>query len=66
MPRRGLVTILYRHPRMTLTAKGRAMEDGSDGEVIRIANTKSNTVIEAVVVGAHTVAVTAPSYMVMN
>ena len=33
VPNRGLVTILYQRPRMTLTAKGRAMQDGADGEV---------------------------------
>jgi flagella basal body P-ring formation protein FlgA len=66
VPRRSLVTILYQHPRMTLTAKGRALEDGSDGQVIRISNSQSSNVIEAVVVGDHTVAVSAPNHVVMN
>ena len=57
MPKRSLVTILYEVPRMTLTAKGRALEDGSNGEVIRVANTQSNTVVDALVVGPHTVVV---------
>lgn len=59
VPKRGLVTIYYQRPRMTLTAKGRAMEDGAEGEVIRIANVQSNTVIEAVVIGPYKVAVNA-------
>jgi flagella basal body P-ring formation protein FlgA len=66
VPNRGLVTILYQRPRMTLTAKGRAMQDGADGEVIRISNIQSNTVIEAVVVGPHTVAVTATDRTLTN
>lgn len=57
VPNRGMVTILLQRPRMTLTAKGRAMQDGADGEVIRVANVQSNTVIEAVVVGPHLVTV---------
>jgi flagella basal body P-ring formation protein FlgA len=66
VPNRGLVTILYQRPRMTLTAKGRAMQDGADGDVIRISNVQSNTVIEAVVVGPHTVAVTAQDRTLTN
>jgi flagella basal body P-ring formation protein FlgA len=59
VPKRSLVTIVYQRPRMTLTAKGRAMEDGAEGDVIRITNVQSNTVIEAVVTGPYTVAVNA-------
>lgn len=66
VPKRGLVTILYQQPQMTLTSKGRALEDGSEGDTIRIANTHSNTVIEGIVVGAHMVAVRAPSNALMN
>ena len=66
VPKRGLVTILYRQPRMTLTSKGRALEDGSEGDTIRIANTHSNTVIEGIVVGANMVAVQAPGNALMN
>lgn len=57
VPKRSLVTIVCRQPRMTLTSRGQAMEDGSEGDVIRVANTQSHTVIEAVVVGPHMVAV---------
>lgn len=66
VPKRGLVTILFQRPNMTLTAKGRALEDGSEGDTIRIANTQSNTIIEAIVVGAHTVAVRAPNAVLTN
>ena len=57
VPKRSLVTIVCRQPRMTLTSRGQAMEDGSEGDVIRVTNTQSRTLIEAVVVGPHTVAV---------
>ncbi|MBC8158722.1 MAG: flagellar basal body P-ring formation protein FlgA [Alphaproteobacteria bacterium] len=66
VPKRGQVTIIFKHPRLTLTAKGRALEDGSDGQVIRIANAQSNTVIEATVVGAHMVAVHTPGQIAEN
>ena len=66
VPKRSLVTILYQQPRMTITAKGRALEDGSDGQVISIANAQSNTVIEATVVGAHMVAVHTPQLFATN
>ena len=45
----SLVTISLRTERMVLTAQGRALEDGATGNVIRVMNTKSNTVINAVV-----------------
>ncbi|WP_022727329.1 flagellar basal body P-ring formation chaperone FlgA [Fodinicurvata sediminis] len=43
------VTIRYRNANMHLTVSGRALEEGTDGAVIRVMNTKSNQVIEAVV-----------------
>lgn len=66
VPKRTLVTIYFQRPQMTLTAKGRAMEDGSNGDVIRIANIQSNTVIEAVVVGTGAVSVATPNHVLTN
>lgn len=57
VPRRSLVTIMYRVQSMTLTAQGRALEDGGAGDTVRIANTQSNTVVQAVVTGANRVSV---------
>lgn len=57
VPRRGLVTILLRHNNMTLTAQGRALENGSKGHVVRVLNTQSNKTIQAVVSGAGLVTV---------
>ncbi len=53
----SLVTIVLQAPQMFLTAQGKAMQSGSDGDVIRISNTQSNKQIEAEVIGAGRVAV---------
>lgn len=55
----NLVVIRLKTDRMTLTAQGRALEDGSAGAGIRVMNTKSNTVINATVVQAGLVEVVA-------
>ncbi len=57
VPRRSLVTIVYRIQSTTLTAQGRALEDGGAGDTVRVANTQSNTVVQAVVTGANRVSV---------
>jgi flagellar basal body P-ring formation protein FlgA len=64
--KRSLVTIYFKRPKLTLSAKGRALEDGSDGEAIRIVNTQSNTVIEAVVIGPNMVAAHDIDRMLVN
>jgi flagella basal body P-ring formation protein FlgA len=51
----SLVTILVKRPQMLLTAQGRALESGSEGETVKITNTFSNAVIEAEVSGINTV-----------
>jgi flagella basal body P-ring formation protein FlgA len=50
-----LVTVALNTPGMQLTAQGKAMEDGAMGASIRIANTQSNRVIDAVVAGPNQV-----------
>lgn len=45
-----LVTMKIVQPSMVLTAQGRAMQDGAVGDVIRVANTQSNRVVEARVI----------------
>ncbi len=57
VPKGGLVTMVLHTPKMTLTARGRALEEGSDGDTIRVTNTQSSTVVEAVVIGAGEVTV---------
>jgi len=55
--RGSLVTIVLETPSLRLSAEGKAMDDGSVGAVIRVANTKSSRVIDAVVSGPGTVTV---------
>jgi flagella basal body P-ring formation protein FlgA len=54
-----LVTIVLETPSMRLTAQGKAAEDGAQGAPIRVSNTKSGRVIEAVVTGPGIVAIPA-------
>jgi flagellar basal body P-ring formation protein FlgA len=58
-----LVTIVLETPMMRLTAQGKALEDGAMGAAIRVANTKSNRVIDASVTGPNLVAVIAPALL---
>jgi len=57
IPKGDIVTIVLKKPGMTLTAKGKAMENGSDGETIRVVNTKTNRTIDAIVISSSTVTV---------
>lgn len=62
----SLVTMTMQSGRMMLTAQGKAMEDGAQGDTIRVANTHSKQTVEAVVVGAGRVAVGRPTPVAMN
>jgi len=62
----SLVTIVLRARKMYLTAQGKAMQSGSNGDVIRISNTQSNKTIEAEIVGAGRVAVRQSTHLVLN
>jgi flagella basal body P-ring formation protein FlgA len=66
VPRNGLVTMVLTSRFMTLTAQGVAQEDGSEGETIRVVNSKSRNVVEAVVVGPGRVTVRAASHLMIN
>jgi flagella basal body P-ring formation protein FlgA len=52
-----LVTIELNTPGMQLSAQGKAVEDGALGASIRVANTQSNRVIDAVVAGPNQVVI---------
>ncbi len=49
--KRSLVTLILKTPLMTMTAKGKALDNGAKGETIRVINSKSKTIVEAVVIG---------------
>ncbi len=53
----SLVTIRLVRGNLMLTAQGRALDNGADGDLVRVMNTKSNKIINAVVVSAGTVEV---------
>lgn len=53
----SLVQVKLVTPRMVLTVQGRALEDGAQGKVIRVMNTKSNKIVNAVVTDSGTVEV---------
>jgi flagella basal body P-ring formation protein FlgA len=52
------VTLIYHTRVMNLTAKGKALEDGAVGRVIRVVNAKSNQTVFAEVIDTDTVRVT--------
>lgn len=51
------VTMALNHGNIRLTAQGKALEDGAEGEVVRILNVSSRQTVEAVVTGPKTVSV---------
>lgn len=55
------VTMLFEAPGMQLTALGRALEEGGDGDTITVLNPTSYRKVEAIVVKSGTVRVGAPS-----
>lgn len=55
-----IVTIVLRAKNMLLTARGRALDDGAKGDVIRIRNNRSNSTIEGIVTAPGRVTVEMP------
>lgn len=53
----ALVTIRLETARMVLTAQGRALDQGAEGDVIRVINTNSSKIINAIVADPGTVRV---------
>ena len=45
-----LVTIVFKMPGLSITARGRALDAGARGEVINVVNTQSRRIIQAIVV----------------
>lgn len=53
----ALVTMVLKMPQMSLTSQGRAIQNGAEGEMIRITNTQSNMTVEGRVEGPNLVSV---------
>jgi len=62
----SLVMIVVEQPGMRLTAQGKALEAGAMGDVVRIKNMRSDTVIEAQVSGAGQAVVRPSTLLAMN
>ena len=62
----SLVTLVLKTPLMVLTSQGRAVDPGANGDVIRITNTQSNKVVQAVVSAAGIASITPASQMAVN
>lgn len=60
------VTIYLRTKFMQLTAKGKALENGGKGDVVRVQNTDSRKTIEARVIGPEQVSVTPSGLIALN
>jgi flagella basal body P-ring formation protein FlgA len=61
-----LVTIVLQSRAMMLTAQGKALEGGGEGDVIRVVNTMSNRTIEGTVTGPGQVSVAKPGAVALN
>ena len=57
VPKGSLVTIILKKPGLSLTSQGRALQNGADGDTIRVSNTNTSRTIEAVVIGSSIVTV---------
>jgi flagella basal body P-ring formation protein FlgA len=56
-----LVTIILDTPSLHLSTQAKALDDGAMGAAIRVSNTSSNRVVDAIVRGANTVSVSLPA-----
>jgi len=63
IPKGSMVTMRFKTGLMILTSRGKALEDGAKGAIIKVMNTHSKKPVDATVVGAGLVAV-APSFRV--
>jgi flagella basal body P-ring formation protein FlgA len=61
-----VVTVMLNTREMTLTVSARAMEDGALGDIVRVQNTQSTTVIDAEVIGEGRLRVILPEVLAMQ
>jgi len=55
------VTLIYEDGALLLAARGRALQEGGVGDLVRVMNVASSTVVTGTVTGAETVSVNGPS-----
>jgi flagella basal body P-ring formation protein FlgA len=55
-----LVTVALQNGALNLTLQGKALQNGSEGDIVRIVNTASNRMLEGVVTGPQTVTIKSP------
>lgn len=53
------VTMLFRHGALVISARGKALVDGSEGEIVRVLNIDSGRTVEATVIAPDTVSLDA-------
>lgn len=58
----SIVMMLLKTPHMVLTSKGRALEHGAKGDVIRVMNTQSKTIVEGEITASGTILVTTAAF----
>jgi len=56
--RGSIVTMVIETPFLTVTAQGKAQQDGAKGEVVRVLNTQSNRIVEGTVTSTGVVQIT--------
>jgi flagella basal body P-ring formation protein FlgA len=66
VPKNSLVTIVLRHGGMELSVQGKALEEGSKGDVVKVVNTKSKRVLEGQVDGPGTVVLSQAGAAALN
>ena len=66
VPKNSLVTIVLRHGGMELSVQGKALEEGSKGDVVKVINTKSKRVLEGQVDGPGTVVLSQAGAAALN
>ncbi len=62
----GMVTMVLQGKFMRLTARGRSLEDGGKGDVVRIRNLKSNKQVEALIIGPGRVSINTDGHLAMK
>jgi len=64
--RNGLVTLLLQTPYMTLTAQGKALDEGGVGDTVRVANLQTKQVVEGRIQATGTVVVAAADKIIQT